>query len=427
MKYLYVDNFRGFQDTYIPIKDVNFLVGENSTGKTSILSLMNVISDPSFWMYQNFNNDEVQLGTYKDIASVKPSLKRKFKVGVIDTDVDNRHHQTFLISFHDYKDMPIADKYDLFEQQQEVSFLFGKEKIRYKISDVSNDESQSINARKIFENWTRRDKVFKGYKYTKGKIPFPSENYLAFAPGLLNKKVEEGKIEIMSSPPNPFGNFVWIAPVRSKPLKTYDKLQVNYSPEGSHTPYLIRDFLKNRQFSEKFKTYLSQFGKNSGLFDEISIREYGSKRTDPFALIVILEGIRREINMVGYGVSQNLPVIAEMFFRNNGSYFAIQQPEVHLHPKAQSALGDVFHTLAVKDEKKFLVETHSDFVIDRFRQKVSKSDDEVSSQVLFFERKDNRNIVTPIEILPNGEYSEKQPDSFREFFFKEELNNLRIG
>jgi len=31
---LYVDNFRGFRDTYVPIADVNFLVGENSSGKT---------------------------------------------------------------------------------------------------------------------------------------------------------------------------------------------------------------------------------------------------------------------------------------------------------------------------------------------------------------------------------------------------------
>ncbi len=39
MIYLFVDNFRGFTNTFIPIEDVNFLVGENSTGKTYIFSL----------------------------------------------------------------------------------------------------------------------------------------------------------------------------------------------------------------------------------------------------------------------------------------------------------------------------------------------------------------------------------------------------
>ena len=40
MNYIYVDNYRGFSKTLVPIGEVNFLVGENSTGKTSILGLI---------------------------------------------------------------------------------------------------------------------------------------------------------------------------------------------------------------------------------------------------------------------------------------------------------------------------------------------------------------------------------------------------
>ena len=40
MKTLYIDNYKGFVDTYIPFEDVNFLVGNNSTGKTSIVNLI---------------------------------------------------------------------------------------------------------------------------------------------------------------------------------------------------------------------------------------------------------------------------------------------------------------------------------------------------------------------------------------------------
>ena len=70
MEILYVDNFRGFTDTYIPIKDVNFLVGENSTGKTSILSLLCLLRSSVFWLGQSFNNDEVELGQFGDIVNV---------------------------------------------------------------------------------------------------------------------------------------------------------------------------------------------------------------------------------------------------------------------------------------------------------------------------------------------------------------------
>ena len=47
--YIFVDNFRGFRDTCIPITDVNFLVGENSTGKTSILGLLKLLAGPRFF------------------------------------------------------------------------------------------------------------------------------------------------------------------------------------------------------------------------------------------------------------------------------------------------------------------------------------------------------------------------------------------
>ena len=43
---LFLDNYKGFVDTIISIKDVNFLVGENSSGKTSVLKLLEVISSP---------------------------------------------------------------------------------------------------------------------------------------------------------------------------------------------------------------------------------------------------------------------------------------------------------------------------------------------------------------------------------------------
>ncbi len=46
--YVFVDNFRGFTDTCIAITDVNFLVGENSTGKSSILALIKLISARNF-------------------------------------------------------------------------------------------------------------------------------------------------------------------------------------------------------------------------------------------------------------------------------------------------------------------------------------------------------------------------------------------
>ena len=67
--YLFVDNFRGFSDTCIPITDVNFLVGENSTGKTSVLGLLKLFSGPGFLMGRDFSDEHVSFGHFADISS----------------------------------------------------------------------------------------------------------------------------------------------------------------------------------------------------------------------------------------------------------------------------------------------------------------------------------------------------------------------
>ena len=51
----------------------------------------------------------------------------------------------------------------------------------------------------------------------------------------------------------------------------------------------------------------------------------------------------------------------------SGQMLLMQQPEVHLHPRAQAQLGSFLGYLAIKQKKQFLVETHSDYLVDRVR------------------------------------------------------------
>ncbi|KWI50326.1 hypothetical protein WT72_24465 [Burkholderia pseudomultivorans] len=158
---------------------------------------------------------------------------------------------------------------------------------------------------------------------------------------------------------------------------------------------------------------------------------------------VDLGEVSLSLQNVGYGVSQALPVLVEVFIRGRGAAFNIQQPEVHLHPRAQAAFGDVVAELARTEDKVFFVETHSDFTIDRFRVNVRKnyakdvnkaaSLDAVGEtfetegdfgQILFFERCERGNRISSIPILKNGDLSEEQPEKYREFFIHESLSLL---
>lgn len=185
----------------------------------------------------------------------------------------------------------------------------------------------------------------------------------------------------------------------------------------------IHKRLNDRSKAESFSKFLRKIGCESGLFEQIDIKSYGKSPRSPFEIRIVLGTKALEISNVGYGVSQSLPIIVEMFVRPPETIFMIQQPEVHLHPKAQASIGDLIAEFARTDNKKFIIETHSDFTIDRFRLNL-RSYGEIDSQLLFFERTGTGNKVISIKILPNGDLPENQPDNYRAFFFNEALSLL---
>ena len=172
------------------------------------------------------------------------------------------------------------------------------------------------------------------------------------------------------------------APVRARPKRTYDPISETESPEGDDVPmFLMRMKLQNREGWENLKKKLEDFGKKAGLFQIIDIRKFGRTIADPFQIQVKVKGKQTNIVDVGYGVSQILPLLVRMFHRKgrrrnmhhlfeserNDRYFLMQQPEVHLHPRAQAEFTSLLADMAVNDGDRFIVETHSDYMIDRIR------------------------------------------------------------
>lgn len=65
---------------------------------------------------------------------------------------------------------------------------------------------------------------------------------------------------------------------------------------------------------------------------------------------------------VGLGVSQALPVIVALHTAEPGQLVYIEQPEIHLHPRAQFTMAEVLAD-AAKEGKRLVVETHSSLLL----------------------------------------------------------------
>ena len=80
--YIYADNYRGFKGTIIPLKQVNFLVGENSTGKSSILELIENLADINFWAFNpELGGEFTPRRHFSDLVSSDSTTKKNFTIG----------------------------------------------------------------------------------------------------------------------------------------------------------------------------------------------------------------------------------------------------------------------------------------------------------------------------------------------------------
>ena len=165
--------------------------------------------------------------------------------------------------------------------------------------------------------------------------------------------------------------------------------------------------------------HLVAFGEYSGLFSDIKIRSHGRQMSDPFQLQVkVRSGSYANIMDVGYGVSQSLPILVDVQ-RASRRTFLMQQPEVHLHPRAQAGLAALVAQSYRNKGNRFLIETHSDYIIDRTRIFVRKGllkTDDVA--ILYFESKRNSVVVHNITVDGDGNL-QNVPDGYRDFFLKE--------
>jgi predicted ATPase len=125
-----------------------------------------------------------------------------------------------------------------------------------------------------------------------------------------------------------------------------------------------------------------------------------------YELQLEMDGVARDLDLttVGVGVSQALPIIVLGLITVPGSLLLFEQPELHLHPDVQAALGDFFLALA-RTGRQIMVETHSDYLVNRLRRRAATEEDsDVPEQVrlFFFERQGSSSEITPARISPGG-------------------------
>lgn len=324
-------------------------------------------------------------------------------------DVENKNIQSLMLNYDFLKILHDSIKTTTFSFSYTISyfrkklvvsaFSFKNENVSilsYKDSDgfssdmieLNDTDKVSLNAAfikdgTIFSIFSKRENHRRSHKVIETSLAKTMINLIKKGLSTLQNEFKE-----------PLVNHV--GPLRAHPQRYYllDKANVTYSLD-TYDANAIAEVIKDKQpLKDRVNKWFEQFGL------EVTVEDF---KEAVHKLTVRQSNLPLDIPDVGFGVSQVLPVVMQGFLSPTKSITIVEQPEVHLHPKMQASLADLFIdiTKESKYSKHLLIETHSEYLLKRLRRRMAEgeniSPDNVSIN-LFHSRTENTPAI--IENLP---------------------------
>ncbi len=185
-----------------------------------------------------------------------------------------------------------------------------------------------------------------------------------------------------------FRLFSYLGPLRTKAERLYswtgmEPESVGYAGENTVAAILAA---RNRKIGLGYKRPIKPFQeiialklKEMSLIEEFKVNPI-SKQRQEYEVKIRTKGSKDWVDIpdVGFGISQVLPVLVQCFYAPRGSIILMEQPEIHLHPSAQSALADVMIDVINSKENgkdrdiQLIIETHSEHFLRRLQRRIAE-------------------------------------------------------
>jgi len=156
-----------------------------------------------------------------------------------------------------------------------------------------------------------------------------------------------------------------------------------------------------------------------------TLSAHSSDIQDLFALRLYEKstGVHVGITDVGFGVSQVLPIIVQSLLSRKKTLL-IEQPELHLHPRLQAELGDLFIDSALGESKNTLIiETHSEHLILRLLRRIRETAEGNLEEgqlpitpedlaVVYVKPTADGTKLVHLRVTEDGDFADRWPDGF---------------
>lgn len=421
-------NYRAFEDTeWIKIRPLTVIIGPNNSGKTSIVS-------PLVLMSQTMSSGDavaplvtqgplVNAGMYRDIVhnhDLKSEIcfgiryhghLAKGKVAAPGTYPPGAVEVSFKSGDRD-EDM-ILRRFALFDWYMQPLFELirgakGNYSLKSKVLTGFKEREKAAIGKNIPVNFIfsiARVLNGMGGPENKGIRNKYSDSFMMYLTSL--GMVGEELRDI-------FTRLSLIGPLRERLKRAYEvegEMPVSVGLRGEHMAEIVRRRMGEIQMRLNDWVRRFEFGDELVLTSISDVYFALSFQGGPAAAGV-------NIADAGFGASQLLPLIVQALTARRGGLTICEQPEIHLNPRLQYVLGDLFVEMA-QSGSRVIVETHSEHLLLRLRHLVARGKIDPGKVALYFvEMKGGIASIREIPIGSNGHIS---PDAWPHGFFEDSL------
>ncbi len=410
-----VRNFMGFVDSgWIDLPSICLLFGRNSSGKSALLKALrmlqqSLVSDPEQEPLILSSEDGVELGTYWDLVhGHNTALDIEFGfICQVPSELLMMFKSSTEILARRLAGLPVISEEEARVRLQLRFGLVGRDARQVRLTAIKislpwtakKEGKSEVDEPVFYAEWLEQEAgwwfdpllIHDSYPLWAHVISFSAE------PGFLPRLPDPGR---QAEGENPsyyvvlrlleqfrwliatfLTSIVYLGPTRSEPQRFYYVPSSSGQSAGGKGISSIQAYLalwgKPEWHANHTEVNESLARLKLGLSIQAQPLQSGRGAHEPLFELQVEEtgqgDARISVCDVGFGLSQVLPIVLEAVLAKEGSLIIVEQPELHLHPGAQTELGDLFIT-ASKRKVRFLIETHSEHLWLRIQRRVIESE-----------------------------------------------------
>ena len=226
---------------------------------------------------------------------------------------------------------------------------------------------------------------------------------------------------LMDAFENQVRHIFYLGPLRDPPQMLYEVSGEEHPDVGSRGEETVSAMLAAQRKGKPVREQVSKGLRELELADSLDVRPFAETKTD-YEVRVRQSRDSRDVRLtdVGFGVSQVLPVLTLCYYAPEGSTLILEHPEMHLHPKAQAGLADVFIDAITTRNIQIILESHSEHLLHRLQRRIAEEKIASESCALYFiENPDGRSTIRELELTPLGNIT-----NWPQNFFGDDLGDL---